>query len=133
MQFIVSIIAKGVHFIMRASGSETLSNVASAFVGQVEAQVMIRPYLSGMTNSELLASMAGSMACIAGGILIVYVNMGVRQSYCASLMAAPGALVIAKIVYPETGVANKRKCKTRSEKRLLQSLLMQFRTVQAME
>lgn len=104
MQFFVSIIARAVHFIMRASGAETLSNVASAFVGQVEAQVMIRPYLSGMTNSELLASMSGSMACIAGGILIVYVNMGIPAEYliAASLMAAPGALVISKIVYPET-------------------------------
>jgi CNT family concentrative nucleoside transporter len=104
MQRVVAIIAKGVHFIMRASGAETLSNVASAFVGQVEAQVMIRPYLKGMTRSELLASMSGSMACIAGGILIVYVNMGVPAEFliAASLMAAPAALVIAKIVYPET-------------------------------
>jgi CNT family concentrative nucleoside transporter len=104
MQRIVAFIARVVHFIMRASGAETLSNVASAFVGQVEAQVMIRPYLSSMTNSELLASMSGSMACIAGGILIVYVNMGMPAEYliAASLMAAPASLVISKIVYPET-------------------------------
>ncbi len=78
--------------------------MASAFVGQVEAQVMIRPYLKGMTNSELLASMSGSLACIAGGILIVYVNMGAKAEYLltASLMAAPGALVISKIIFPET-------------------------------
>jgi CNT family concentrative nucleoside transporter len=89
---------------MRVSGSEALSNVASAFVGQVEAQIMIRPYLNGMTRSELLASMAGSMACIAGGVMAIYISMGVPASYllAASLMAAPGALVIAKIVYPET-------------------------------
>jgi concentrative nucleoside transporter, CNT family len=107
MQRVVSVIARGVHYVMGASGSETLSNVASAFVGQVEAQVMIRPYLKGMTNSELLASMAGSMACIAGGILVVYVNMGVPAEYliAASIMAAPGALVIAKIIYPETEVS----------------------------
>lgn len=104
MQRVVAFIARGVNFIMGASGAEALSNVASAFVGQVEAQVMIRPYLNGMTNSELLASMSGSMACIAGGILIVYVNMGVPAEYliAASLMAAPAALVISKIVYPET-------------------------------
>jgi CNT family concentrative nucleoside transporter len=104
MQRIVSIIAKAMNFIMRVSGSEALSNVASAFVGQVEAQVMIQPYLKGMTKSELLASMAGSMACIAGGILIIYVNMGAKAEYLltASLMAAPGALVISKIIYPET-------------------------------
>ncbi len=104
MQRVVAFIARGVNIIMGASGAEALSNVASAFVGQVEAQVMIRPYLNGMTNSELLASMSGSMACIAGGILIVYVNMGIPAEYliAASLMAAPAALVISKIVYPET-------------------------------
>jgi CNT family concentrative nucleoside transporter len=95
------------NFVMRVSGAEALSNVASAFVGQVEAQVMIRAYLPTMTKSELLASMSGSLACIAGGILIVYANMGARADYliAASLMAAPGALVISKIVFPETEVS----------------------------
>lgn len=109
MQRIVSLIAKAMNFIMRVSGAEALSNVASAFVGQVEAQVMIRPYLQGMTRSELLASMSGSLACIAGGILVVYANMGAQAGLdlapkliTASLMAAPGALVISKIVFPET-------------------------------
>ena len=107
MQFIVSIVARGMNFIMRVSGAEALSNVASAFVGQVEAQVMIRAYLPTMTRSELLASMSGSLACIAGGILIVYANMGARADYlmAASLMAAPGALVISKIVFPETEIS----------------------------
>ncbi len=104
MQRIVAIIARAMNFVMRVSGAEALSNVASAFVGQVEAQVMIRPYLKGMTNSELLASMSGSLACIAGGILVVYTTMGAPAEYliAASLMAAPGALIISKIVYPET-------------------------------
>ncbi len=109
MQRIVAVVAKAMNFVMRVSGAEALSNVASAMVGQVEAQVMIRPYLAGMTKSELLASMSGSMACIAGGILVVYVNMGKQAGLdlapmliTASLMAAPGALVIAKIVFPET-------------------------------
>ncbi len=104
MQTIVSVVARAMNFVMRVSGAEALSNVASAFVGQVEAQVMIRAYLPTMTKSELLASMSGSLACIAGGILIVYANMGARADYliAASLMAAPGALVISKIVFPET-------------------------------
>lgn len=109
MQRIVSLIARAMNYIMRVSGAEALSNVASAFVGQVEAQVMIRPYLKGMTMSELLASMSGSLACIAGGILVVYAGMGERAGMdlapkliMASIMAAPGALVIAKIVFPET-------------------------------
>lgn len=104
MQRIVSVIARGVHFLMGVSGSEALSNVASAFVGQVEAQILIKPYVQGMTRSELLASMTGSMACIAGGVMAVYISMGVPAEYllAASIMAAPGALVISKIVYPET-------------------------------
>jgi CNT family concentrative nucleoside transporter len=109
MQKIVAVIAKAMNYVMRVSGAEALSNVASAFVGQVEAQVMVRPYLAGMTNSELLASMSGSLACIAGGILVVYANMGAQAGLdlapkliTASLMAAPGALVISKIVFPET-------------------------------
>jgi CNT family concentrative nucleoside transporter len=109
MQRIISVIAKAMNFIMRVSGAEALSNVASAFVGQVEAQVMIRPYLPTMTKSEILASMSGSLACIAGGILVVYANMGAQAGMdlapkliTASLMAAPGALVIAKILFPET-------------------------------
>ena len=109
MQRIIAVIAKAMNTIMRVSGAEALSNVASAFVGQVEAQVMIRPYLATMTKSEILASMSGSLACIAGGILIVYANMGAAAGMdlapkliTASLMAAPGALVIAKILFPET-------------------------------
>lgn len=103
MQRIVSFFARIVHFLMRVSGAEAVSNVASTFVGQVEAQIMIKPYLATMTMSELLASMAGSMACIAGGVMAVYISMGVPASYllAASLMAAPAALVISKIVYPE--------------------------------
>lgn len=104
MQKIVSLVAKIVYKIMGVSGSEALSNVASAFVGQVEAQIMIKPYVSGMTMSELLASMTGSMACIAGGVMAIYIGMGVPAEYllAASIMAAPGALVISKLVYPET-------------------------------
>jgi len=104
LQRIIAVLARAVNWVMQVSGSEALSNVASAFVGQVEAQILIRPYISGMTMSELLASMSGSMACIAGGVMAVYISMGVPASYllAASLMAAPGALVIAKIVWPET-------------------------------
>lgn len=104
MQVIVSFIARIVHKLMRVSGAEALSNVASTFVGQVEAQILIKPYLAAMTMSELLASMSGSMACIAGGVMAVYIAMGVPAPYllAASIMAAPAALVIAKIVWPET-------------------------------
>lgn len=104
MQRVVSVIARAVYWLMDVSGAEALSNVASTFVGQVEAQIMIKPYLKTMTNSELLASMTGSFACIAGGVMAVYISLGVPAPYllAASLMAAPGALVISKIVFPET-------------------------------
>lgn len=104
MQKIVSCCSKVMYKLMQVSGVEAVSNVASAFVGQVEAQILIRPYLDKMSRSQLLSSMTGSMACISGGVMAVYVSMGVPAQYllAASLMAAPGALVIAKIVYPET-------------------------------
>jgi CNT family concentrative nucleoside transporter len=125
MQRIIAAIAKVVYWIMGVSGSEALSNVSSAFVGQVEAQILIRPYLSGMTISELLASMSGSMACIAGGVMAVYISMGVPASYllAASLMAAPGALVISKIVIPETA-ESETKGKVKLEVKRTHSNLM---------
>ena len=104
MQRIVAILGKAMNKVMHVSGAEALSNVASAFVGQIVAQIMIKPYLEKLTRSELLASMAGSMACISGGVMAVYVGMGIPAEYllAASIMAAPGALVMTKIVYPET-------------------------------
>lgn len=115
MQKIVAVVAKIVHKLMGVSGSEALSNVGSTFVGQVEAQILIKPYVSGMTMSELLASMTGSMACIAGGVMAVYISMGIPAQYllAASIMAAPAALVISKIVYPET-----EKSETKGEVKL---------------
>ncbi len=103
MQKIVAFFARIMYKIMDVSGAEALSNVASAFVGQVEAQIMIRPYLASATKSELLASMTGSMACIAGGVMALYIAMGVKAEFllAASIMAAPGALVVSKIVFPE--------------------------------
>lgn len=104
MQKIVGAMAWLIYRIMGASGSEATSNSASIFVGQVEAQILIKPFLATATRSELLAFMAGSMACISGGIMAVYINMGIPANYLitASIMAVPGALVIAKILYPET-------------------------------
>lgn len=104
MQRIVSLLAKGMKLLMGISGAEALSNVASTFVGQVEAQIMIKPYVKNMTMSELLASMTGSFAAIAGGVMAVYISLGVPAPYllAASLMAAPGAMVISKIIWPET-------------------------------
>ena len=105
MQRIVAALGKAMNKFMHVSGAEALSNVASAFVGQIVAQIMIKPYLEKLTRSELLASMAGSMACISGAIMPIYISMGIPAHYllASSVMAAPGALILTKIVYPETG------------------------------
>lgn len=105
MQRVVAVLGKGMNKLLDVSGAEALSNVASAFVGQIVAQIMIKPYLANLTRSELLASMSGSMACISGSIMPIYIAMGIPAEYilASSVMAAPGALVISKIVYPETG------------------------------
>jgi len=125
MQRVVKFFAFIMYKIMGVSGSEALSNVASAFVGQVEAQIMIKPYIKGMTMSELLASMTGSMACIAGGVMAVYISLGVPAQYliAASLMAAPGALVIAKIVWPESEESETKGNVTLQVKRTTYNLL----------
>lgn len=105
MQRIVAVLGKAMNKFMHVSGAEALSNVASAFVGQIVAQIMIKPYLEKLTRSELLASMSGSMACISGAIMPIYIGMGIPAHYllASCVMAAPGALILAKIVYPETG------------------------------
>lgn len=104
MQKVIAVLSKAMYKIMDVSGAEAFSNVASSFVGQIMAQIMIKPYLPNLTRSEMLASMAGSMACISGGVMALYVGMGIPAEYllAASIMAAPGALIMTKIVYPET-------------------------------
>ncbi len=106
MQRVIPVFGKAMNKLMSVSGAEALSNVASAFVGQISAQIMIRPYLEKLTRSELLASMAGSMSCISGATMPIYIGMGVPAQYvlAASIMAVPGAFVISKIVYPETHI-----------------------------
>ena len=111
MQRVVAVLGKAMNKIMRVSGAEALSNVASSFVGQILAQIMIKPYLEKLTRSELLASMSGSMACISGAIMPIYIGMGIPAHYilASSIMAAPGALILAKIMYPETGEPETRE------------------------
>ncbi|MDX1379806.1 MAG: nucleoside transporter C-terminal domain-containing protein [Xanthomonadales bacterium] len=98
---------------LRISGAESLSVAANVFVGQTEAPLVVRPYISRMTDSELLTMMVGGMATIAGGVLAAYITMlggadeAARIFYAkhllsASIMAAPATIVIAKILKPET-------------------------------
>lgn len=90
--------------VMRTSGSESLAAAANIFMGQTEAPLVIKPYLAQMTRSELLALMVGGMATIAGGVLAAYVSFGVEAGHLltASVMSAPAALLMAKIMLPET-------------------------------
>ena len=108
IQFVVKWIAKGMQKTMGTSGSETLSVSANIFVGQTEAPLMVRPFISKMTKSELMSVMTGGFATAAGGVLALYVIWlkdipGIAgHLLAASVMSAPAAMVIAKIIYPET-------------------------------
>ena len=88
---------------MGTSGAESLSAAGNIFVGQTESPLLIRPYVSDMTRSELMAIMVGGFATIAGGVMAAYVRFGVDAGHlmAASVMSAPAALVVAKIMYPE--------------------------------
>ncbi len=88
---------------MRTSGSESLSCAANVFVGQTEAPLVIRPYFLRMTQSEIMAVMVGGFSTVAGGVMAAYVRFGIDAGHllAASVMSAPAALVIAKIMYPE--------------------------------
>ncbi len=114
MQAVVKAMAWAITKVMRVSGAETTSVCASVFIGQTEAPLTVRPYISKMTESELITMMIGGMAHIAGGVLAAYVGMlgggdPAQQAFyakhllAASIMAAPATLVIAKILIPETG------------------------------
>jgi CNT family concentrative nucleoside transporter len=103
LQFIVRIFARAMQFAMRTSGAETLSAAANVFMGQTEAPIIVKPYVPGMTNSELLAMMVGGMATISGGVMAVYISLGADPVaiLTTSVMAAPCGLYLSKILFPE--------------------------------
>ena len=104
LQKIVSVFAKVMMKTMGTSGAESLSASANIFVGQTEAPLLIKPYVALMTKSELMAVMTGGFATVAGGVMAAYVGMGVSAKHllAASVMSAPAALVMAKLMFPET-------------------------------
>ena len=108
MQFLVKSTARIMQKTMGTSGSETLCISGNIFVGQTEAPLLVQPFVSKMTNSELTAVMIGGFATVAGGVMAMYVSMlgnidGIAgHLLAASIMSAPAALVVAKIIYPET-------------------------------
>ena len=116
MQKVIKFITKIMQKTMGTSGAETASISANIFVGQTEAPLVIKPFISKMTKSELTAIMTGGFATVAGGVMAAYVLMlnsvipGIAgHLMAASIMSAPAALVIAKIIYPETSVPETSK------------------------
>lgn len=103
LQWLVRLMARVMVWVMDVSGAESLCASANVFVGMTEAPLLIRPYLPTMTRSELMAMMTAGMATIAGGVMAAYVGMGADAGHllAASLMSAPAALVVAKIMVPE--------------------------------
>jgi CNT family concentrative nucleoside transporter len=108
MQIVINFVAKVMVKIMGTSGAESLSCAANIFAGQTEAPLVVKPYINKMTRSELLAMMTGGMATVAGGVLAAYVGFGIDAGHllAASVMAAPAALVLAKLFIPETEVSS---------------------------
>ncbi|WP_273818728.1 NupC/NupG family nucleoside CNT transporter [Providencia rettgeri] len=104
MQLVIKVLGGGLQKILGTSRTESLSATANIFVGQTEAPLVVRPYIATMTTSELFAIMCGGLASVAGSVLAGYAQMGVPMEYliAASFMAAPGGLLFAKLMVPET-------------------------------
>jgi CNT family concentrative nucleoside transporter len=117
IQKVVAFLAKVMTKLLKVSGAESLSVAGNIFLGQTEAPLMIKPYLKKMTDSEILLVMVGGMATVAGGVLAAYIGfLGgddpvkrlefAQHLLAASVMAAPGAIVISKMLFPETQVVD---------------------------
>ncbi|MFP6898289.1 MAG: NupC/NupG family nucleoside CNT transporter [Roseibacillus sp.] len=104
MPLVIRTLGGGLRKALGTSRAESLSATANIFVGQTEAPLVVKPYIPLMTRSELFAIMVGGLASIAGSVLAAYAGMGVKLEYllAASFMAAPGGLLFAKILMPET-------------------------------
>lgn len=108
MQLVIRVLGGGLRKLLKTSRTESLSATANIFVGQTEAPLVVRPYIATMTRSELFAVMCGGLASVAGSVLAGYAQMGVPLEYliAASFMAAPGGLLFAKLILPETETPN---------------------------
>lgn len=104
VQLLVGGMSRVIRPIFGTSGAETLCAMANSFLGQTEAPLVVRNYLAHMTKSEMLLVMLGGMAHVSGSILVIYATMGVPTPHllAASVMAIPGSIIIAKMLYPET-------------------------------
>lgn len=110
MQKVVGVFGGWLHRLLQTSHAESVSAVSNIFVGHTDAPLVVRPYLARMSKSELFAVMTGGCATIAGAVMMGYAQMGVDLKYLitASFMAAPGGLLIAKIMMPETESIDER-------------------------
>ncbi|MAB94087.1 MAG: NupC/NupG family nucleoside CNT transporter [Alteromonas sp.] len=108
MGLIIKVIGGALQKLLKTSQPESMSSAANIFVGQTEAPLVVRPFIPHMTTSELFAVMVGGLASIAGSVMAGYAGMGVELKYllAASFMAAPGGLLMAKIILPETSKPN---------------------------
>ncbi|OHB51501.1 MAG: hypothetical protein A2Y10_11545 [Planctomycetes bacterium GWF2_41_51] len=104
LQKVVGLMARVMVYVMDASGTESLASAANVFMGMSEAPLVIRPYIKTMTRSEIMAMMTGGMATISGATLAAYTGFGADAGHllAASIISAPAAIVIAKIMVPET-------------------------------
>ena len=104
MKWVINILGGALSKVLGTSRTESLSATANIFVGQTEAPLVIRPFIKTMSKSELFAVMCGGLASVAGSVLAGYASMGVPLEYliAASFMAAPGGLLFAKLIMPET-------------------------------
>jgi CNT family concentrative nucleoside transporter len=104
MQLIIKVLGGALQKVLGTSRTESMSATANIFVGQTEAPLVVKPYIPTMTQSELFAIMVGGLASVAGSILAGYASIGVELKYliAASFMAAPGGLLMAKLIVPET-------------------------------
>ncbi len=103
LQFVIRLLALSMKYVMGLSGAASLVSAANVFLGQTEAPLFVKPYLKSMTRSEIMVMMTSGMATVAGGVLAAYVGYGVSAGHllAASLMSAPAAILIARVMVPE--------------------------------
>jgi len=104
MQWVIRLLGGALQKVLGTSRTESLSATANIFVGQTEAPLVVRPFINNMTSSQLFAVMCGGLASVAGSVLAGYAALGIPMEYlvAASFMAAPGGLLFAKLLMPET-------------------------------
>jgi CNT family concentrative nucleoside transporter len=106
MQIVVRLIGGALRLVIGTRAVESLNAAANIFIGQTEAPLVVRPYLKGLTDPQLFAVMVSGVASIAGTVMLAYVQMGAELKYllAASFMAAPGGLLMAKIIMPDEDI-----------------------------